>query len=632
MTRDQLRLHPAYRALSPAEQRAVDARIQNYHLDVVEVAAGAGRWDQLEASDLRRWLESRRPWAALSLLPEPARVEQLFRALTQISPHPPEGERRDRQVTALQDLARGLAIAEAQLAADDPVRDEELAALDARISALSAERAKVFSTLKAEKLGELVKDIEAWHRDHHGVLGAIDEVGKSLGTLAFNLEQGGLFVASGKPDHEGHYKNGVWKNWTANYEAKPDRWVEPRSEAELSDTVQNAKSLRVVGGGHSFNDSPLCDDTMVSLDAMGRVLSLDLNARTARVQAGIRLRDLNKLLYSKGLGLPMLGSTDAQSVGGLVATDLHGTGRDHGFLSEQVLSLRVMDAAGQSRTVRRGDDLFHAVFGAIGTCGIVTEVELQLVPAFRLEKITQVVDRKQTEAGISALIAGCDHLSFYYIAGGKKIEAMRQHRWLHTQAAPTENWEKKKVEVELSDFAISAMAPGLAKGLVAMDEDSKLSNALAPDHRLTMPGSVGFGRKLFYRHDEIELALPFEAWKEATAEILDLLERRKFFSVVEVRFTPDLTQSWIGPGAGRRSAWIELATPLAQERGEVYFEAEQILKGYDGRPHMGKKTTMTAADMLATHGERFVKFQKVRAAQDPKGRFLNAFARRMLVP
>ena len=64
----------------------------------------------------------------------------------------------------------------------------------------------------------------------------------------------------------------------------------------------------------------------------------------------------------------------------------------------------------------------------------------------------------------------------------------------------------------------------------------------------------------------------------------------------------------------------------------MYFEAEQILKGYDGRPHMGKKTTMTAADMLATHGERFVKFQKVRAAQDPKGRFLNAFARRMLVP
>jgi FAD binding domain len=460
----------------------VDARIQNYHLDVVEVAAGAGRWDQLEVSDLRRWLQSRRPWAALSLLPESARVEKLFRAPTQISPHPPEGERRDRQVTDLQDLARALAIAEAQLTADDPVRDEELAALDARISGLPTDREKVFSTLKEEKLGELVKEIEDWHRDHHGVLGALDEVGKSLGTFAFNLEHGGLFVASGKPEHEGHYKNGVWKNWTANYEVRPQRWVEPRSEAELSDIVQNAKNLRVVGGGHSFNDGPLCDDTLVSLDAMNRVLSIDLQARTARIQAGIRLRDLNKLLYSKGLGLPMLGPTDAQSVGGLVATDLHSIGRDHGFLSEQVLSLRVMDAAGQSRTVRRGDDLFHAVFGAIGTCGIVTELELQVVPAFRLEKITQVVDRKQTEAGISALIDGCDHLSFYYIAGGKKIEAMRQHRWLHTQAPPTENWEKKKVEVELSDFAISAMVPGLAKGLVALDEDSKLSNALAPDH------------------------------------------------------------------------------------------------------------------------------------------------------
>ena len=142
MTRDQLRLHPAYRALSPDEQRAVDARIQGYHLDVVEVAAGTGRWDQLEASDLRRWLANRRPWAALSLLPESARVEQLFRALTQISPHPPEGARRDQQVVDLQELARALAIAEAQEAADDPVRDEELAALDSRISALSTEEPK----------------------------------------------------------------------------------------------------------------------------------------------------------------------------------------------------------------------------------------------------------------------------------------------------------------------------------------------------------------------------------------------------------------------------------------------------------------------------------------------------------
>jgi hypothetical protein len=71
----------------------------------------------------------------------------------------------------------------------------------------------------------------------------------------------------------------------------------------------------------------------------------------------MRLRDFIKKIEEKGWDLPVLGSTGtfilhppynvslfiankiykaAQSIGGLVATDLHSTGRNHGFLSQQV--------------------------------------------------------------------------------------------------------------------------------------------------------------------------------------------------------------------------------------------------------------------------------------------------------
>src|SRR5690606_38279243 len=118
--------------------------------------------------------------------------------------------------------------------------------------------------------------------------------------------------------------------------------------------------------GHSFNDSPLSDDTMISLDDYDRILELDVTGKRVRVQGGIRLRDLNAALWDAKLALPVLGSTDVQSLAGLVATDLHGTGRDHGFLSEQLLSLRVIAADGTAQTVRPGDPLFHAAIGAIG--------------------------------------------------------------------------------------------------------------------------------------------------------------------------------------------------------------------------------------------------------------------------
>jgi hypothetical protein len=99
---------------------------------------------------------------------------------------------------------------------------------------------------------------------------------------------------------------------------------------------------------------------------------------------------------------------------------------------------------------------------------------------------------------------------------------------------------------------------------------------------------------------------------------------------VEVRFTPDTSRSLIGPGAGRRSAYIELATPLSQDHERVFAKAEDILRLHEGQPHLGKKTNVSAQDMLEIHGDRFVQFQKVRAAQDPDGKFLNAFTQRVL--
>ncbi|MCA9683039.1 MAG: hypothetical protein KC457_12640, partial [Myxococcales bacterium] len=286
---------------------------------------------------------------------------------------------------------------------------------------------------------------------------------------------------------------------------------------------------------------------------------------------------------------------------------------------------------GRARTLTREDPLFRAIFGAIGTCGVVIEVELELVDAFRMAKVTEMVDRAQTEADIESLLAANEHVSFYYIGGSQESEAVRVHRWNRTEAPLTPEWEKHKTRTELSDFAISAYVPRAAELIADVDEDSWLSNAMAPDDDIVMPGSRAFGRKLFYRHDEIEFGLPFANYQACLREVMALLRERDFFSIVEVRFTPDRSRSLIGPGAGRRSAYVELATPLSQDQDEIFARVETIFRAHGGAPHLGKKTSVTAQDMLEIHGERFAEFSRHRAAQDPGGKFLNAFTRRVFV-
>jgi len=453
-----------------------------------------------------------------------------------------------------------------------------------------------------------------------------DRLKQRLETHVFDVIHGSAYLFSGSPQHEGRYEDGVWHNWSDTYEARPRHYHTPESIEECARLVAEAGKVRVAAGGHSFNASPLCDDAMISLDKLNRSLSIDSQTRRARIQTGIRLRDLNKLLWQHGLGLPVLGSTDAQSIGGLIATDLHGTGRSHGFLSERVRSLTIIAADGAIREVKPGSPLFHAAFGALGSCGVVVEAELELVPAFNLVKRTLMVDRAETEARMDEHLAAHDHVNFYYVGGDTDSETVRMHTWDHTSEPVTEDWERKKTIAEISDFSISAFAPKVAEFIASIDEDALASNILAPDHRLVMPGSQGFGRKLFYRHDEIEFGMPFETWRPCLAEIMALLDNRDYFSVVEVRFTPDSSQALLGPGVGRRTVYIELATPLSQPVEEVYAESERIFLKYSGQPHLGKKTNLTAAGMAAIYTTRFDQFTAVRKQQDPDGKFLNGFA------
>lgn len=637
MKLEQLRQHPAYLALTPDEQAAVDERLQARHLDAPAVAATSGEMTELDVGDLRFWLAStkNRPWAMINLGEQPERANVMFQAMLAAAPELTERAARGELVDLARDLCRAFVVASGTRFMAGFIREEQLAALRAQLEALFARFEpwspdKVLYLAEEAGLADVSKAVREHLRQTTGLRGFFDRIGDRMRTNVFNVVHGSLYIATGDAEHEGRERDGEWRSWSGDYVAQPQHFRYPASEDELCQTLVDAERLvRVVGGGHSFNAGSLSDDTMISLDDYDRILELNVEAKTARVQAGIRLRDLNAALWDAKLALPVLGSTDAQSIGGLVGSDLHGTGRDHGFLSEQLLSLRVIAADGTARTVKRGDPLFHAAIGGLGCCGVVAEVELALVDAYHLAMASQMVDRQQTEGEVEALLQAHEHLSFYYVSGSDEGEAIRMHTWNRTTAPISEHWEQHKLRSEIADFAVSAFFPNVAELLADVDEDSWLSNTLIPDHGLVMPSSRGFGRRLFYRHDEIEYGVPYERYQECLAEVLALLRKRDFFSVIEVRFTPDKSQALLGPGVGRRTAYIELATPLAQQRGEIYAMVETIMRRHGGQPHLGKKTNMIAQDMLETYGERFAQFQEVRNQQDPSGKFLNAFCRQL---
>ena len=105
------------------------------------------------------------------------------------------------------------------------------------------------------------------------------------------------------------------------------------------------------------------------------------------VEAGIRVSKLNEEAYKYGLTIPNLGSIDAQSIAGAIATATHGSSLRHGLLSESVRSLRIVLSNGHAVRCsnEQNQDLFRAALISLGALGIITEVEFQMTETYNIE-------------------------------------------------------------------------------------------------------------------------------------------------------------------------------------------------------------------------------------------------------
>src|SRR6202030_121043 len=104
--------------------------------------------------------------------------------------------------------------------------------------------------------------------------------------------------------------------------------------------------VRVAGSGHSFSDIACTDGLMLSLERLDRVLDVDRETASVRVQAGITIHELSRRLLEHGLALENLGDIDIQSVAGAIATATHGTGARLGNIPTQVRALTLVLADG----------------------------------------------------------------------------------------------------------------------------------------------------------------------------------------------------------------------------------------------------------------------------------------------
>ena len=109
---------------------------------------------------------------------------------------------------------------------------------------------------------------------------------------------------------------------------------------------------------------------------------IDPDRRIARVQAGVKWIQVLEAAAEYGLAGLAGSSSDVGVIGYTLGGGMGSLGRKHGFAADHVVAVEIVTADGQLRRVTAESDpeLFWAVRGGKGNFGIVTALEIELVP------------------------------------------------------------------------------------------------------------------------------------------------------------------------------------------------------------------------------------------------------------
>lgn len=159
----------------------------------------------------------------------------------------------------------------------------------------------------------------------------------------------------------------------------------PRIQAETvsPDKFQVHESLSGIprGLGRSYGDSALTD-TIIQSDNLSRFIEFDEDSGLLRCEAGVSLDTILKVFVPKGWFLSVTPGTKFVTVGGAIASDVHGKNHHtEGSFSDHVTSL-ILNIAGKSIECSKDQNpkLFKATCGGMGLTGLITEATIKLKP------------------------------------------------------------------------------------------------------------------------------------------------------------------------------------------------------------------------------------------------------------
>ncbi|HET7170257.1 MAG TPA: D-arabinono-1,4-lactone oxidase [Gaiellales bacterium] len=393
-------------------------------------------------------------------------------------------------------------------------------------------------------------------------------------------------------------------NWAGNQTCSPRAVESPASEAEVQALVRGAGQVRCVATGHSF--SPVCatDGTLIRMDRMSGITGIDPVAGRVTALPGTPVGAFGSPLWDAGLVLENQGDIDTQGIAGAVATATHGSGLGLQSFSATVRRMRLVTADGDVLELGEEDARLPAAQVALGMLGVITEVELQAVPAHRLQERIDHWTWDEAWGRLDAMSRAHRHYSFFWIPAEGSAA-------LYGLSAPEGATLADSCYVKIYDEAADSVPDS--------DEPGRRVGRSYLIYPMTFEPNF----------HELEYFVPYERGAEAVAAMRELMLARLPDSIfpMEVR-TVAADGSWLSHSYERASVVISVSGTPGTGYQPYLRDVDRLLGEFDARVHWGKLHYLTAEQLHARYA-RAADFIALRRELDPRNVFLNDHLREL---
>lgn len=399
------------------------------------------------------------------------------------------------------------------------------------------------------------------------------------------------------------------------------------------------------GNGRCYGDASLSSDVVNTL-RYDKLLAFDEVNGIITCQSGLLLSDLLQIIVPRGWFLPVTPGTKFITVGGAVASDVHGKNHHvEGSFSRHVLSISVLTGTGQIIVCSpdADPDLFQATCGGMGLTGVILDVKFRLKrihtayirqKQIRARNLDEIMDLFRENSGSTYSVAWIDCLK----SGkhfGRSILILGEHATTDEVKADNVLLPKEKSLLTVPFYFPSFVLNGFSV---------RAFNAVyyAKNYKKTLESVVHYDG-FYYPLDSIlnwnriygkrgfvqyQFVLPLETSRQGLVDIMTRINRRgagSFLAVLKLFGEQDDLISF-----PMRGYTLALDFPIEPGLFAFLDELDNIVADYGGRIYLSKDARMKSEIFWRTypHAEEF---RAILRKYDPENRFVSHLSQRLML-